>query len=233
MINIISVKWGTKYSSKEVNTLYRMVEKNLSLPFTFYCFTEDPTGLREEIQIIENTLEYNLQGVWNKLILFKKGVLPDGIKLFFDIDIVIQGNIDYLLDHLNPGLTKVKAFWKDPNIKCFNFDMQYNSSIMLWEDDLSHIWDYFIEDPDHFTWKYLGIDRFLYHEGFRASHFPAGTIYSRIHGKDLESFGKYQHLIERKPGWLEFAYYYPEYKICLFNGPVIEEHYKGFEKYLL
>lgn len=238
MINVITVKWGTKYSSEDVNNVYKMVKKNLDLPFEFYCFTEDADGLDKDIKVIENTLEYDLDGVWNKLLLFKEDLMPKGIKLYLDIDIVIQNSINNILSYMHPGLTKIKCFWKSieytdgtPERRDERWDMNYNSSVMLWEDNLNHIWEHFIEDPDMFMLKYAGMDRFIFHEGFKANHFPEGFIYSRIFGKDLTSKKEYTDLIDRGGGRLEWAYHFPEFPICIFNGPVVEEHYKGFEKY--
>lgn len=239
MINVISVKWGTKYSSEEVNRLYRMVKKNLTIPFIFYCFTEDPEGLDSNIQIIDNPYYDYLDGVWNKMCLFNSELMPNGTNLFFDIDVIIQDNIDYLLDYKSQKLTKIYAYWKEYSVQDdsaddprSHWDMNGNSSILLWENGTQdNIWKLFDTNPDNYMMKYRGIDRFIWHEGFNVNYFPEGTIYSRIHGKDLESIDEYTDLIPRSRGFKEYAYYYPNHKICIFNGPVLPEHYIGFEKY--
>ena len=41
MNNVICVYTGTKYNITHVNTLYNMVERNLSQPFNFYCLTNN------------------------------------------------------------------------------------------------------------------------------------------------------------------------------------------------
>ena len=41
-LNVVCVKYGTKYGADYVNKLYYGVKKHLSLPHTFTCFTEDP-----------------------------------------------------------------------------------------------------------------------------------------------------------------------------------------------
>jgi hypothetical protein len=45
MIEVVCVKYGTKYGADYVNKLYEGIEKNLTLPHRFSCFTEDSTGL--------------------------------------------------------------------------------------------------------------------------------------------------------------------------------------------
>ena len=42
--NVICIKWGTKFGADYVNRLYRMVEKNLSIPHRFVCFTDNSEG---------------------------------------------------------------------------------------------------------------------------------------------------------------------------------------------
>ena len=43
--NVICIKWGTKFGPEYVNRLYHMVEKNLSIPHRFVCFTDNSEGL--------------------------------------------------------------------------------------------------------------------------------------------------------------------------------------------
>jgi tetratricopeptide (TPR) repeat protein len=48
-INIISMKWGTKYGPEYVNKLYRGFKKNTNRPFNFILFTDNTEGLLPEI----------------------------------------------------------------------------------------------------------------------------------------------------------------------------------------
>ncbi|CAC9594638.1 PMID: 11481431 [uncultured Gammaproteobacteria bacterium] len=50
-VNIICMKWGDKFPAEYVNRLYGMVSHNLSLPFRFVCFTENDSGIRNEVEI--------------------------------------------------------------------------------------------------------------------------------------------------------------------------------------
>ena len=182
MLNIISVKWGTKYSSNDVNNLYKMVQKNLSIPFTFYCLTENPPGLDAGVLPIQITED--LEGVWNKLLLFKE--FKEGTNLYFDIDTIIQNPIDSLLDYVSDNLTMVKCYWKDIEADLPEWvPTLRNSSILLWKGDLSYIWEEFNKDPDANMVRYLGIDRWLEDMKIPVNYFPEGLIYSRLYGKDL------------------------------------------------
>ena len=41
-VNVLCIKWGTKYGSDYVNRLYRMVGRHLRRPFRFVCLTDEP-----------------------------------------------------------------------------------------------------------------------------------------------------------------------------------------------
>jgi len=246
MVNVICVKWGDKFASGFVNRLFTMVKRNLNYDFRFYCYTDDSKNIREEVNIIEIPNDNELEVWWNKLALFQKGMF-EGTCLFFDLDVVIQNNIDHFIDYLDPScLTKVKSYWKndsktkygvDFNDLKSSYDMTNNSSVMLWEaDSLCNIWNHFIMNSQYYMLKYRGIDRFIYHEGFEIKNFPIGQIYSRLFGFDIENGG---------PRMTEHGYnLYKDdsYPICIFNsydstpdprnGTHIDDTaYFGFEHY--
>ena len=47
---IICINWGTKYGSTYINRLYAMVERNITPPFRFVCFTDRNNGIRPEVE---------------------------------------------------------------------------------------------------------------------------------------------------------------------------------------
>ncbi|MEX2365586.1 MAG: glycosyltransferase, partial [Pseudohongiellaceae bacterium] len=49
-VNILCMKWGTKYDASYVNKLHSMVSRNLSLPFRFICLTDSDEGLDQDIE---------------------------------------------------------------------------------------------------------------------------------------------------------------------------------------
>lgn len=96
MNNIICLKWGNKYSADYVNNLYDMVKRNITSPFKFYCFTDDPTGIEQDI-IVKPLLTTNtsVKTWWHKLAFFQETVADiEGTVLFLDLDVVILDNID-------------------------------------------------------------------------------------------------------------------------------------------
>jgi len=202
MINIVCVKWGIKYSYVNVNQLYKNIKDTLSIPFNFYCYTEDPVGIDSDINIIPIETEY--YGVWNKLALFN---LDLDKTLYLDLDLHIQKDITPLLD--KSIFTLVECYWK-PKDELAGWDHNINSSVMLWHgDENKEIYDRFITNSEFYMKKYPGIDHFIYHEGFFYDKWEKGLIYSRM-------FGRY------KEDWYNpssTAYWIDDGLICLFNGP--------------
>ena len=100
MKNVVCLKWGVKFPPQYVNILASRVRKNLSGDYRFVCFTDDPTGLRPEIEtrpLPEMTgLEGRPERGWRKLTLFQERLDDlEGTALFLDLDVVI-------VDSLNP-----------------------------------------------------------------------------------------------------------------------------------
>ena len=233
-LNILCVKWGTKYSSDDVNRLQRNVKRYLQVPHKFYCYTDDPIGLECDYLPITSDLEI----YWNKLAMFQKDFV-EGTCLYFDIDVVIQNNIDHITDHLSDNLTMVRAYWKgdtvtqdaSPHIN-HRWDMYVNSSCLLWKaESLNNIWEYFDADADYYMLKYKGIDRFLFHEGFKLEFFPPGLMYSRLNGVSETSEG-YIVPNQVKTALLPYdeimLYNEKEPLVCMFNGPTEEWMYDEF-----
>jgi len=244
MLHVVCVKWGTKYGPEWVNRLKTMVDRNLSLPYKFYCYTDDPTGLDEDVNVIPIPNQ-DLEIYWNKLAMFQKDFLPEGTCLYFDLDVVIQRDLEPLLEYLSDDLTMIKAYWKGDHIvsngssrkEKERWDMYANSSILLWKSNYcTHIWDSFNSDPEWFMMNYKGIDRFIFHEGMGQKYFPKGLIYSRLIGCDFEDRTGGEYYDNQSPEDWDNAkgimlYNIPDYIVCLFNGPTRDWMYKGFEKY--
>ncbi len=99
--NVVCIKWGDKYPVEYANRLYQMVKRFTTVPFDFYCFTDDSKGLDPEI-IAKLMPVMHVAPEDNKYAYRKEAGLCDdnlgGLNgqrvLFFDLDIVILDNID-------------------------------------------------------------------------------------------------------------------------------------------
>ncbi|TWT55581.1 hypothetical protein KOR42_27080 [Thalassoglobus neptunius] len=116
--NVICMNWGTLYGASYVNRLYRMVQRHLTLPHNFYCFTNNELDLDPGIKKLplpaDDLTEGTTTGAWNKVYNFRPKL--DGITgqvLFLDLDILIIDNIDCFFDY-GEGFCVIKE-WTDPN----------------------------------------------------------------------------------------------------------------------
>ena len=246
MINVICVKWGTKYTYKDVNRLLTMVERNLTIPFNFYCLTEDPLHIDPKVNIIPIKHDH-LEVWWNKLAMFEEGFGDlEGKCLFFDLDVIIQNNVDDIVNYSNTGLCKIHAYWKpdsvfdNDKVGRHRYDMKNNSSCLVWNaNELGTIWEHFYDNEDIMLLKYRGIDRMIYWEdklNHYISTFPDEWFYSRCFG-DGETIGQIptDKIIKMYDDDFQlYLYDRPERKVCLLNGNKYfteQELLQGLEKY--
>lgn len=103
MVNVICMRWGTKFGPEYPNRLHAMVARHLSLPHRFVCMTDDPIGLAPGIEA-RPLPDFDDPGGpergWRKISTFRRPLFDlTGPTLFLDLDIVIVGSIDCLFQH--------------------------------------------------------------------------------------------------------------------------------------
>jgi hypothetical protein len=170
-IVVCCIKWGTKYPSHYVNRLRRMVERNLAHPHRFVCLTEHATGLDQDIETM--ALPGGLTGYWNKLSLFRNDLFePGATLLYFDLDLVIVGPIDFLLD--DPGGLCVIRDWE-------TVSGAFNSSVMRFEAGaFSYVHERFRGQAETIvaSGNYIGDQDWIAEQVPDAKSFTAGKIVS-------------------------------------------------------
>lgn len=136
MYNLIVVKWGSLYGPEHVINLYEGAKRYTSVPFNFYVFTDDTTGLPKDkgwnfIPLPEFNVPRN-RGWWYKMEIFNKAHKLKGKNLYIDLDVII--------------IKDLLAFWDliilDALYICRDFNRQFmpsyqacNSSVMGWLND--------------------------------------------------------------------------------------------------
>ncbi len=146
MKNVICMKWGDKFGPEYVNRLHRMVEKNLTIPHRFVCFTDNGDGLNEGIEVRplpEMSLDKSLpERGWRKLTVFQEKLADlEGQALFLDLDIVIAGNIDGFFEA--EGEFLIIKDWDFPK------DVIGNSSVFRFEiGKYPDVLDYFVNNGE-------------------------------------------------------------------------------------
>ena len=122
--NVVCMKWGTKFGPEYVNRLFSMVEKNLTLPHRFICFTDNGEGINPGVEV-KPLPKINDDGLtekgWKKLGIFSQMDDIQGQVLFLDLDIIIRSNINCLFEA--DGEFRIIKDWDFPN------DIIGNSSV--------------------------------------------------------------------------------------------------------
>jgi hypothetical protein len=117
---ILCMKWGTVYGPDYVNILYAMVARNITGPFKVVCFTDDTTGIRDEVMCrplpsLGCEIPPDVPGKWPKVALWSRELEGlEGLALFIDLDSVIVGNIDDYFTYGNPEDVITARNWVRP-----------------------------------------------------------------------------------------------------------------------
>lgn len=128
MLNVVCLlRQGGKvgYDATWVAKLQRAVERNLTIPHQFVCFSDCDVPC-ERIELLPGD-----HGFWSKMQLFRPGLLS-GPTLFLDLDTVICSNLDHVIAQLQ-GQKFVMWYEADKHI--------HSSALMYWEGDHSYLWN--------------------------------------------------------------------------------------------
>ena len=173
MVNVYCVKVGEKYGREFVVKLKDSISKHLTVEYKFNCLTDK---VEEDYDIPVTHPE--LRGVFHKLTLFQF----TGNCLYFDLDIDINDNIDFLVNEFD-NLTLVNSSpWQQQSLKeplkfRVTQNTLVNSSIMRWSDERKTL-EKFLKHRDLYLRLYSGIDRFIYNEDIKYKYFMGDSISS-------------------------------------------------------
>ena len=93
MLTVWSLCWGDKYSDYHVQRLQRTVKENLTVEHQFVCITDRAI---EGVCCIPPSVDW--PGWWGKLAVFFDDVYETN--LFLDLDVVITGSLDPIVESL-------------------------------------------------------------------------------------------------------------------------------------
>jgi len=158
---VVCLKHGTKYSADYVNKLKNMVDRNISVPYEFVCFTENDSNLDKNIRV-EPLPKLPTQGWWYKPYFMSADLPLDGTMLFLDLDVVVFRNIDELFTY-KPGKfciirdfnRHVRSNWDRMNSSVFRTTVgEYHN---LWEDFKKHVSNHTARNRGDQDWMYKHI----------------------------------------------------------------------------
>lgn len=190
MINVVCLKWGDKYGAEYVNRLYHGVQRNITHDIRFWCFTENASGIRSDVEILPLNHGKSLHTWWHKIWLFSShNGLPLGEQiLYIDLDTLIVGYMDDLMavDQV-PDLVVLRDFYQG----IARTAGEVGSGIMSWRHGVyDHIWQQFAEDTEAAVqsvhphgdqaWIAANIEAWYYWQDL----FPGRVVSYKIHCAD-------------------------------------------------
>ena len=178
-MRIICCRFGDKFNDWHVKNLKYMIDNYSGLKY-------------DSFEVIETNLYGNL---YNKFQMYDK--FRDGENLYFDLDICIYNKLPNLI---RKNLTVLHAWWRD------RAHTSFNSSVISWTGDQSHIYNTFKKDVNMWQEKYnKGIDQML-EENFEVAIYDKicysikGNEYNKKDDNySIMLFNQSQYLM--LPGW--------------------------------
>lgn len=146
-VHISCFKWGNPYSADDVNRLRAMFARNLTIPHTFHCLTDNPDGLRPDITV-HPMPDYGFTprdcGLGRKLAAYMPDFLGLQGKLLvqIDVDVVLTGNVDFLFDRPNEDFMIARERNQAYNTR------GHGAVVRLRVGALPQLWTDFVADPE-------------------------------------------------------------------------------------
>ena len=119
VLTVVCVKAKPAYGHRDVNRLKAMVDRNMTIPHRFICFTDDTGG----VTCNTKKLPAGVGGWWAKLAMFRPGILSGKI-LYIDLDTLITDSLDFV-DEYQGKFAILSDFYDPPH---------YGSGVMLWNE---------------------------------------------------------------------------------------------------
>ena len=162
-IHCACVIHGNGYDWKYVDNLYNMLQRHLTQPVKLHVYTEASRTVPEPY-IKHELIDWGFSGPkkswWYKMQLFNPEHFA-GPMLYFDLDVVITRNIDWI------GNLNLQYFWGVRDFKYLWRPTHYsiNSSILFWDTNkYSKIWTKFNNlDINQVVHQFHGDQDFITH----------------------------------------------------------------------
>lgn len=132
-VSVVCVRFGSGYGREYVEKLRNMVSRHLTVPYEFYCLTDDRHPIDDVKTIFQKNNGYGRQW-WHKLHVFDKNLPLKGRVLYLDLDVVVHANINNLVSDTSNTFYGIRDF----NRKFHSNWKNLNSSAMSWMHGSQH-----------------------------------------------------------------------------------------------
>jgi alpha-N-acetylglucosamine transferase len=140
MLTVACVYWKGEWRGQEscydaswVEKLQHMVDKNLSIPHKFVCFSNT------DVPCERIPLYHNWPGWWSKIELFRPKMFEDRV-LYLDLDTLLLTNLDCFVNY--PSSFAILKAKPRPKVYLYRKEgieiKRYNSSVMVFDSTVGH-----------------------------------------------------------------------------------------------
>jgi hypothetical protein len=147
------------YTTEYVNNLARAVKRNITIPYEFVCLTNANSGI--DYSVVDRVVPFihNFPTWWCKMELFREGLFTTDKVIYFDLDTLITGNIDYL-QHSDKDFYALLDFYTLNSM---------GSGVMAWKNNTKiELYKKFIQNSEQHMKQYAGDQNFIeHHVGFK------------------------------------------------------------------
>lgn len=151
-LNIVCFRWGS-WDDEYVYRLKNMIERHLTLPYNFICFSDRPVKNVNWSEIPKEAL--NLNRNFTKLWVYSENNGLHGRTILFDLDMVIIGSLDEMLSY-SGDWCGIRGLSKESKPKVGGGLLSFD------HDKFHYIWD----NRDQYK-HHRGNERFVYGEIFK------------------------------------------------------------------
>lgn len=208
------LKTGGSYDYTYVNALANAVKRNTTKDIEIVCITNDSTGFNKNIDRVI-PFKHDYPKWWGKIELFRPDLFENSNVFYIDLDTVIVGNIDEILD-FQYDFCGLRDFYKMVSL---------GSGLMAWSNPAVHkIYNNFLQKDNFVISTYTDGD-----QEWIDQQKPRTIYFQDIFPKEIISFKKN---CQRDDGSIVIP---PEAKIICFHGmpkphnitnPLIKDHWK-------
>lgn len=223
-LNIVCIKWGTKFTSAHVNILYRAVKAHMNgVEHNFVCFTDNSENLDKGIDsrpLWNDATNFKLN--YRKLKLYSHEILEslNYNIIYLDLDTVITGS---LLPFSN---LEKNTLWK--SISSGKRKFVYNTSfVRIVDDEFCSAWELFKENPEKLIHNSKVIDGWTGSDQAIISHLFGHTSQYVDESDGIISLRDHQEICSKPflPNWVKMVSFYHNVKCGdMSNIHLIKKH---------
>src|SRR5690349_10188048 len=101
-IACVLVRGHVPFSVEYVERLHAMCKRTIARPFRFVCLTDQADRMPDGVIPVRTHLPAGLRGWWAKVNLFDPRLFRSGRVIYFDLDVLLLGGIDEIIDYPAP-----------------------------------------------------------------------------------------------------------------------------------